>query len=190
MVNFQLNQPIILSKIGKFEPTPTPIWVRLLSNSQWSSDLSGYRYMSSLEHVFAIQHQTKTRSLQYKHNLEFKNPTRLNETKELRALVLIILKNYITIFNATKYKFMVILMEPKLNNLAPQLQCTTKNGCARQLIGKRKYILLNCVFTLFYIKYIVLFIYLFTGLCSEYIILLQYIYYFIVLFILFYCIKN
>ena len=190
MVNFQLNQPIILSKIGKFKPTPTPIRVQLLSNSQWSSDSSGYRYMSSLGHVFTIQHQIETGSLQYKHNLEFKNPTRLNETKELRALVLVILKNYITILNTTKYKFMVILMEPKLNNLAPQLQCTTKSGCARQLIGKRKYILLNCVFTLLYIKYIVLFICLFTGLCSEYIILLQQIYYFIVLFILFYCIKN
>ena len=178
MVNFQLNQPIILSKIGKFEPTPTPIRVQLLSNSQWSSNSSGYRYMSNLGHVFVIQHQTETGSLQYKHNLEFKNPTRLNETKELRALVLVILKNYITIF---KYKFMVILMKLKLNNLAPQLQCTAKSGCARQLIGKRKYILLNCVFTLLYIKYIVLFIYVFTELCSEYIILLQQIYYFIVL---------
>ena len=29
-------------------------------------------------------------------------------------------------------------MEPKLNNLAPQLQCIAKSGCALQLICKKK----------------------------------------------------
>ena len=39
----------------------------------------------------------------------------------LRALVLVVLKSYITIFSTTKYKNMTTLVEPKPNNLAPQL---------------------------------------------------------------------
>ena len=95
--------------------------------------------------------------------------------------------SYIAIFSTTKYKFMVTLVEPKLNNLALQLQCTaTQNGCALQLIIFLK-ILLNCVFTLFYIKYIILFTYLHCFVVnilyyySGYIILLCCLYYFIVL---------
>ena len=36
-----------------------------------------------------------------------------------------VLKSYIAIFNSIKYKTMPILEEPKPNNLASQLQCTT-----------------------------------------------------------------
>ena len=39
--------------------------------------------------------------------------------------------NYIAIFNITKYKFMATLVEPKPKNLAPQLQCIAKSGCAQ-----------------------------------------------------------
>ena len=39
----------------------------------------------------------------------------------VRALVLVILKNYIVIFSTTKYKFITTLVEPKPNNLAPQI---------------------------------------------------------------------
>ena len=64
------------------------------------------------------------------------------------------LKNYITIFSTIKYKFMTTLVELKTNNLASQLQPAVKKN------------LLNCVFTLLY---------------NEYIILLYYLYYFIIL---------
>ena len=66
---------------------------------------------------------------------------------EIRALVLLVLKNYIAIFstikykfittlvepNSTiKYKFITTLVEPKPNNLAPQLQWTAKSASMHQ----------------------------------------------------------
>ena len=69
-------------------------------------------------------------------------------------------------------------MEPKAK---------TKSDYVGWLLGKYIYILLNCVFTLLYIKYIILFTcshYFVVNIlfyCSEYIILLYYLYYFIVL---------
>ena len=41
----------------------------------------------------------------------------------LRALLLVMLKNYIVIFNTTNYKIEATLIEPKRNILASQLPC-------------------------------------------------------------------
>ena len=92
---------------------------------------------------------------------------------EIRALVLLVLKNYIAIFstikykfittlvepNSTiKYKFITTLVEPKPNNLAPQLQCTAKSvymhhsSCVKKKKKKKKR--KEKSFTLLYIEYI------------------------------------
>ena len=42
--------------------------------------------------------------------------------KSIRALVLVVLKSYIAIFNTTKYKNMPTLVEAKPNNLVSQSQ--------------------------------------------------------------------
>ena len=49
----------------------------------------------------------------------------------MAALGMVVPKSYIAIFSIIKYKFMVKLVESKPNNLAQQLQCTAKSGCAR-----------------------------------------------------------
>ena len=49
------------------------------------------------------------------------NPIATLTCVPVRTLVLVVLKSYITIFSTTKYKNMATLVEPKPNNLAPQL---------------------------------------------------------------------
>ena len=77
---------------------------------------------------------------------------------EIRALVLLVLKNYIAIFSTIKYKFITTLVEPKPNNLAPQLQCTAKSvymhhsSCVKKKKKKKKK--KEKSFTLLYIEYI------------------------------------
>ena len=49
------------------------------------------------------------------------NPIATLTCVPVRTLVLVVLKSYIAIFSTTKYKNMATLVEPKPNNLAPQL---------------------------------------------------------------------
>ena len=50
------------------------------------------------------------------------NVSYIAQTRALRALVFVVLKSYIVIFSTAKYKNLAILVKPKPNNLAPQLQ--------------------------------------------------------------------
>ena len=62
----------------------------------------------------------------------------------IRALVLVVLKSYITIFSTTKYQNVATLVELKPYFLALQLQCRATFGCALQLICKKKMLCSHC----------------------------------------------
>ena len=78
----------------------------------------------------------------------------------VRALVLVVLKSYIAIFST--------FLAPPNTNLWLHSQSQIIWLHSAELIGKKK-VSLNYVFTLLYIKYIILFV---CSQCSEYIILL------------------